>query len=194
MYKLAFKREILRKLIHLSTLFFPLFLYCYGKQKCLPYFLLCGILFISFDICRQKSNLIKSIYNYFFSTITRNHEDKGLTGASYVFLSVILITFIFDKNIAIVSLLIMIFPDASASLFGRYFGNFKIYDKSLEGSLVFFIVSCIILIFFSFPYLESIVVALFCTTVELLSNKIKIDDNFLIPFTASVTIFFLQYI
>ena len=194
MHEFSFNREILRKLFHLLTCIFPVFLYYYGKETCFPYFFICGVLFISFDIARQKNNQIRLIYNYFFSIVTRSCEEKGLTSASYICLSIILITFLFDGKIAIVSLLIMSLSDPFASLFGRYFGKFKIHDKSLEGSITFFLVSCIILISFNFSYLETIVVSLFCAIIELLSNKIKIDDNLLIPATASGVLFFLQYI
>jgi len=187
-------REILRKLFHLSTCIFPFLLYRYGKEVCFPYFFIFLISFILFDIGRQKSTFISSVYNYFFSILTRDYEQERLTGASYVCFSVIFVTFFFDEKIAIVSLLMMSIADPCASLFGQYFGRFKIYTKTLEGSIAFFIISGSILIFFSIPYIEVIMVSLICTIVELFSKKIKIDDNFLIPLAGSMTLFFLQYI
>ena len=194
MYELLFKGEIIRKLFHVFTCIFPLLLYYYGTEICSPYFFLCGLLFISFDIARQSNHKIRLIFDYFFSKMTRDYEEKGLTGASYACFSIILITFLFDAKIAIVSLLIMSLSDPIASLFGYYFGCFKIYNKSLEGSIAFFFVSSIVLISFDFSYLEVIVASLFCAIIELLSNKIKIDDNLLIPATGSGVLFFLQYI
>ena len=191
MYELLSKREILRKTLHLLTSVFPILLYYYGKEACSLYFFLAGILFIFFDIARQINSQIKSIYNYFFSIITRDYEQEGLTSAFYICLAIILVTFLFDERIAIASLLIMSLSDPFAYFFGLYFGKFKIYDKSLEGSITFFFVSSSILIFFGFPYFEVIIVSLFCAVVELFSNKINLDDNLLIPFTASVTLSFL---
>ena len=191
MHEFLSNREILRKIFHTLTCIFPLSLYYYGKDVCLLYFFLAGLSFIFFDIARQKSSRIKSIYNYFFSIVTRDYEHKGLTSASYICFSIICVTFFFNEKIAIVSLLIVGLSDPLASLCGAYFGKLKIYDKSLEGSITFFLVSAVILMSFSFSYLEVIIVALLCTTVELFSNKIKLDDNLLIPFTASITLFFL---
>ena len=128
------------------------------------------------------------------SILTRDYEQRKLTGASYVCFSVIFVTFFFDERIAIASLLIMSIADPCASLFGQYFGQFKIYTKTLEGSIIFFIVSSAILISFSISYMEVIIVSLICTIAELFSEKIKIDDNFLIPTIGSMTLFSLQYI
>ena len=194
MSEFSFNREILRKIFHISTCIFPVLLYFYGSQLCMPYFFICGVLFISFDIARMKNHHIESIYNYFFSIVTKEYEYKRLTSASYVCLSILFVTFFFDEKIAIASLLLMSLSDPFASVFGRYFGSFKIYEKSLEGSIVFYIISCSVLIALNFSYSISIIVSLFCTVVELLSRKIKIDDNFLIPVTASFILFFLQYI
>ena len=152
------------------------------------------MLFISFDIARQRNSQIRSVYNHFFSIVTRDYEQEGLTSAFYICLSIMFVTFSFNERIAVVSLLIMSLSDPFASFCGVYFGKFKIYNKSLEGSIAFFLVSSIILMSFSFSYLETIIVSLLCTIMELFSNKIKLDDNFLIPFTASATLFFLQYI
>ena len=88
----------------------------------------------------------------------------------------------------------MSFSDPCASLFGQCFGQLKLSSKTLEGSIVFFIVSSLILMFFSIPYANIIIVSLACSIVELFSKKIKIDDNLLIPVTGSVILFFLQYI
>ena len=186
--------EILRKLFHISTCIFPLSLYYYGKEVCLPYFFICLISFLLFDIGRQKSVFLNSFFNYFFSKLTRDYEDERLTGASYICFSILLITLIFETKIAVVSLLIMSFADPCASLFGQSFGRFKLYDKTLEGSIAFFIATSLTLMFFSIPYANIIIVSLACSIVELFSKKIKIDDNLLIPVTGSVILFFLQYI
>ena len=186
--------EILRKLFHISTCIFPFSLYYYGKEVCLPYFFICLIAFVIFDIGRQRSVFINLIFNYFFSAIIRNYEKKKITSASYICVSILIITLIFDTKIAVVSLFIMSFADPCASLFGQCFGQVQLSTKTLEGSIVFFIVSSSILMFFSIPYLNVIIVSLVCTIIELFSDKIKIDDNLLIPVAGSVALFWLQYI
>jgi dolichol kinase len=184
-------KEIPRKIIHLSTSFFALMLYGFGRDFCIPYFLLICFSFILFDFIRQKNQKLKSLYNSFFLFLTRDSEDDNFTGASYLCLSVIIVSLCFDEKIAIVSLLIMSVSDPFAALLGSCFGNFKLYQKTLEGTITFFIVSCLIMMCFDFSYSVIVAVALFCSVTELLSDKIGVDDNLLIPIVSSCTLVFL---
>ena len=81
------KKEILRKIVHLSNLIIPLLLYYNDKNTILYFLIPVTILFVSVDILRIKTKFVKNIYDTLFSSITRSNEDKKLTGASYVFLS-----------------------------------------------------------------------------------------------------------
>ncbi|MBI45190.1 MAG: hypothetical protein CMG66_03375 [Candidatus Marinimicrobia bacterium] len=191
MNDLSLIKEIPRKIIHLSTSFFALMLYYFGRDFCIPYFLLICFSFILFDLIRQKNQKLKSIYNSFFLFLTRDSEDDNFTGASYLCLSVVIVSLCFDEKVAVPSLLIMSFSDPFASLFGICFGNFKLYQKTLEGTIAFFMVSCLVMMFFNFPYLTVIVVALFCSVVELFAPMINIDDNLLVPIAASSILVFL---
>ncbi len=157
-----------------------------GKEICLPIFLLITMIFLLADYMRIKNLKFKKIYNIFFKIVTRPVEENYLTGATHVFLSILIITILFDVKIACASLLIMSFSDSAGALVGRYFGKFKILDKSLEGSISFFIVSVLVLLSFNFSIDKILYVSLVCTVVELLSSKIKVDDNFSVPLSAAV--------
>ena len=78
--------------------------------------------------------------------MTKNHEKINLTGASYVFISLIIVNLFFSEKIVIVSLLIMSISDPIAAIVGRWVGQLKIYNKTLEGAIAFFIATSIILI------------------------------------------------
>ncbi|MBV67388.1 MAG: phosphatidate cytidylyltransferase, partial [Candidatus Marinimicrobia bacterium] len=108
---ISLKNEIARKIIHLSSIIIPIFLLFYGKELTLLYLLPITIFFLILDILRIRSKNFKSLYNYFFISITRKNESKKLTGASYVFLSSLIIIFFFSENIAVISLFIMIISD-----------------------------------------------------------------------------------
>ena len=184
-------KEIPRKIIHLSTSFFAVMLYHFGRDLCMPYFFLGCSLFILFDLIRKKNEKIKSFYDSFFLFLTRDSEKNTLTGASYLCLSVVIVSFFFDEKVAIVSLFIMSISDPLAALSGGCFGNFKFHQKTLEGTITFFVVSCLIVMFFNFPYSTVVLVALFCSIAELLSKQIGIDDNLLIPIVSSCMLAFL---
>ena len=86
----SYKREILRKILHLSTCAFALMLLYFGKKVCIPVFLSLGIVFFTLDFLRLKNKHIERLYNIFFGIVTKDYEEKQLTSASYVFLSLII--------------------------------------------------------------------------------------------------------
>ena len=183
------EKNIIRNLLHFSTCIFPISLYHFGQEICLPYFITIGLLFLICDISRIKIKKISDLYDYFFNTMTKNHERISLTGASYVFISLIIVNLFFSEKIVIVSLLIMSISDPIAAIVGRWVGQLKIYNKTLEGAIAFFIATSIILINFDFSSIQIVVVALVCCIVELFSTKLtRFDDNFLIPIVASLTL------
>ena len=84
---ISLRNEIARKTIHLSSIAIPVFLFFYGRELTLLYLLPTTMIFLILDILRIRNTRIKSLYNYFFITLTRSSESKKITGASYVFLS-----------------------------------------------------------------------------------------------------------
>jgi len=185
----SYKREVLRKFFHLSTCVFALMLLYFGKTICIPIFLFLAIIFFALDFLRLKNKHIQRLYNIFFGIVTKHYEERQLTSASYVFLSLIIVAIVFEVRIASSALLIMSLSDPIASLVGRAYGRFYIFDKSLEGSIAFFIVSVMVLLSFNFSSDVILCVATLCTLIELFSNKMHIDDNLSVPITASVLLF-----
>ena len=195
MNQFSLRREFLRKILHIVVLVFPLFLLEFGKSICFPYFLVISILFILFDIFRIKNSGVKLFYDRYFSIVTKKYEVDKLTSASYVFLSLIIVVLLFDETSAAAALTIMILSDPIASLVGRVFGNLKLIgNKTLEGSIAFFISSVIILLLYNFEAFEVLIVSMGATLIELFSKKIRIDDNFLIPLISAILLFVLQNI
>ena len=185
----SYKREILRKLFHLSTCIFALMLLYFGKNICIPIFLSQAIIFFTLDFLRLKNRRIQKLYNIFFGIVTKNYEENQITSASYVFLSLIIVTIIFEVQIASSALLIMSLSDPIASLIGRAYGEFHIFGKSLEGSIAFFIVSVVILYSFNFPSDTVLYVSVLSTLVELFSDRFHVDDNLSVPITVSILLF-----
>jgi len=98
--------------------------------------------------------------------------------------SLILIFFIlFDKNIAITSLVFLIFGDIFGKIFGLAFGKHKIFDKTVEGTLAY-VGRVLICGYFIFTLLDIPLIVLICGGIiapitELFS--FGIDDNFSVP-------------
>tara|TARA_Y100000996_G_scaffold300108_1_gene237882 strand:+ start:155 stop:748 length:594 start_codon:yes stop_codon:yes gene_type:complete len=189
---ISLKNEIARKTIHLSSIIIPLFLLFYGKELTLLYLLPITIVFLILDVLRIRTKSFKSLYNYFFISVTRSNESNKLTGASYVFLSSLIIIFFFSVNIAVISLFIMIISDTLAAIFGRIYGTIKIRNKTLEGSFAFFISSSIIILFSKDINLYlAFISILLATLTELYS---PFDDNLSVPIAFGLTYIILTTI
>ena len=122
----------------------------------------------------------------------REHEKKNLTGAFYVLLAALLVVAFCSKHVAILSLLIMLLSDSVASLVGRAWGRVPILEKTLEGSMAFFIITLLILImgctqrWIHASWAQLSIIAFLITIVELFSRRLFLDDNLTI--TASCAI------
>ena len=190
---LVFVKEIKRKFIHLSSSIIPIFAFFFDRELTLIILLLTTSIFITFDYFRIKKNkFIIEWHNRFFDDITREKESKSFTGASYVFLSCLIVIFFFELKIACTSLFIMSISDSFSAIIGKKYGSVKIYkEKTFEGSLAFFFSSLIIILLVPGLNLSHAIIAiLFTTFVELYSTDI-IDDNLSIPISFSISMLIL---
>lgn len=185
--KLDIKNEILRKCIHVGYSAVP-FLYLFtNKQVIIPVVIVLSAFMIAVDLGRIKIQWLQNLYMMVLGKILRRHERDNtnslFTGGTYIVLSSLFCFLIFPKDIAISAMFITTFGDTAAALYGKYFGKIKMFGKTLEGSLVFFITGCAILYFmgllsgaFLIPALASLTIT---TVLELL--PIPVDDNITIP-------------
>ena len=182
MGSLSFKNELMRKAIHACNSIIAFSLYILDKYEVLLIVGISGSMILLFDYLRLNNKSIKSFYNSVFGKVTRDFENRKLTGASYVMIGAFIVLFFFETKVCIPALLIMSFSDTAAALVGKLYGKTKIFDKSLEGSFAFFVVSFIIVLFF-IPEIDlffSLIAITVVTIIELVP-KYGLDDNFLIP-------------
>ena len=113
--------------------------------------------------------------------------------ASYVFLSSCIVISLFSKEIAIVTLLIMSISDSLAALIGKKYGKIKFQDKTLEGSITFFLSSMVIILFFPNIDLFAGIFSVIITTLIESSKIFNIDDNLTVPLSFSIFYSFFLY-
>ncbi|NHZ85727.1 MAG: dolichol kinase, partial [Planctomycetia bacterium] len=178
------RQELFRKAIHLSTnSLIPLAYLFLNIPKIWMSLLLSivSVVFVMIDLGRTRNKFLSKIFGKLFNGMLRSHEIDGkLTGASYVLIGSFISITIFPKEIAVLALLFTAIGDTAAALYGRKFGKFKIWNKTLEGSIAG-LVACLIITLF-FPQIPNIIKfsgAFAAMFIELL--PIKIDDNLRIP-------------
>ncbi len=92
---------------------------------------------------------------------------------------------IFPRALAITSMLIIIFSDSAAAIFGRVYGKHYIYNKTIEGSLAFLFTGLIVILIspkvtnFIGEYYIAIAAIIATTFFEII--PLKINDNLSIP-------------
>lgn len=148
-----------------------------------------ALVFILTDISRlsfKKFNilLLKGLF-------IKEKEKRVFSSMSFFLLAVFIILLIFERNIAFMAIIFLIFGDLAAKYFGILFGQRKFFGKSLEGFLGYF-VACLLSGFLATYFLElSFLVILIGAAVAAIVEvvPIGIDDNFtvgLISATAMV--------
>jgi len=149
------------------------------------------IIIVLIDVLRIQHSSISRLFTKLFGRMLRTHEINGkLTGASYVLIGSFVAVVLFPKEIAILALLFTAIGDTVAGLYGRKFGKFKIWTKTIEGSLAGLIACIIIAVFFtSIPNLVKYSGAFAAMLIELL--PINIDDNLRIPVFSGAIMYFL---
>jgi len=198
-----YKDELVRKLIHLTSLSIPIIYYFIPKAVALVILGCITGFAIVLDLSRYFSPQIGKVFYKIFGFLLRRHEvdakKKNLNGATYVLLSATLGVLIFPKMIFITAFSILIIGDSMAALIGRKYGRHKFMAKSFEGTLAFFISSCIVILFtpkigyFSEEFIIGFVVAFIGAITENISFR-YIDDNLSIPIVVGFTMWLLYII
>lgn len=198
-----YQSEILRKAIHLCSLSIPVIYYFITKELALKILIPLLILSLIIDLGRYYFKPIQDFFYNIFGSLLRRHEKdhkkKNLNGATYVLISAVIVILIFPKIFVVTSFSILIIGDIAAALVGRKFGKRKFLLKSLEGTIAFFLFSCIVILFT--PKIEGnfleFVIGFISAAVGAIAENISIgwaDDNLVIPITVGISMWILYAI
>lgn len=130
-----------------------------------------------------------------FHTIARPREYYRVNSATWYLFALAIVTPLFSKPAVLVGVLVLAFGDPAAAWIGKSIGKRKLVgNKSLEGSLAFFVAGAIaagaLLVAFypALPLerrlLAALVASLLGALAELFSGRV--DDNFAVPVAATL--------
>jgi dolichol kinase len=188
---LNIRAELKRKIIHFSCAILPLLYYFYlSREQIVLICSIISILFLIAEFLRFKHNKSRELFNKIFSPLLREEENKHITGATYLFISATVTFIIFKKEIAVPAVMILTISDSFAAIVGKMTDSMKIFDKSLAGSITFYLFSAMILYMFV-PDLGWIlfVIAVLVTLIEAL--PLPINDNILISLSTGIILYFV---
>ncbi len=188
---ITFKGELLRKATHLGALAIPAIYYFTGEKVIIPLLLATLTLSLSVDMIRfyggPKS---KQLIQRLFGIMIRPHEKRDFTGATYILSSSIITILIFDKMIAILAIAYIAVGDTAGAIVGKLWGRIRFRNKTLEGSISFFLSCCLVSLGITGPELSIKVLGAFvAAAVEALTTNI--DDNMTVPLISGAAMQFM---
>lgn len=183
-------RTLMRPLGILIIIFYLLF----GKLFILIVIGAVTLFFILIDISR----LSFKNFNFFLlkNLFIKQKEMKIFSSMSLFCLASFIILLIFERKIAFVALLFLIFGDFFAKIIGILYGRRKFFTKTLEGTLAYF-ASCLLFGFFTTYFWPISFLTVFCgaltaSLIEVL--PIGIDDNFTIGLISASVMYLINLI
>lgn len=198
-----YRREVYRKLIHVSSLWMPLLTCLAPRGAALGVFALGIVAVVAYEVLRRRDDALARLLNRLFGAALRPDETGARfkpSGAVYVLIAAFLTTFFFTPAIAATAMAMMLVGDAAAALVGRRYGRIVLIDgKSFEGALAFFVaalvaaavVSAFVPVPASFPRAAA-VAALAAALAELAARRLRIDDNLSVPLVAALALAFMM--
>jgi dolichol kinase len=182
---------IQRKIIHLATAFLPaLYLAWLNREQMIILSGLLSIGFLTVDLLRFRSKNLRSIFIRVFDPLLKHEEkNKKITGATHLFLSATIIIIIFSREIAVPALFILSISDAFAAIAGILFGKHQLFYKTWEGSLVFFLLTCIIVMFTNAEILAALIIGFITAVVEVL--PLPINDNYSVALASAIMLYII---
>jgi phytol kinase len=187
--------EIRRKIFHilggllLSWLIYLELLKAWGVLLILGAGIILSILYSIYEL---------PITHYFMKKFEREHLRKKFPGKGviYLFMALLIMMLIFDKNIILAGLMIWTFGDSMSALVGKHYGKFRhpLNDERLiEGTLAGIVCGSIAASFFTYwPF--ALIGATISMIIESLDWKLyqePFDDNFFVPLIGSTVIYLL---
>lgn len=196
--------HILRKIWHISVGSFVLYFYLRSPES--PFFwanIVLGIALAGFtvDLVRKKNRKVNNIVLKIMGPLMRRSEREGMSGFPFYALGCSLSLFFYQRDIAILSIMFLIFSDPISSFFGVLYGKDKLLpNKSLQGAVAGFFTCYLITLFYTMNtstigmniLIFAIVSGLVGAASELIS-AFNIDDNLTIPVISGLGMTLLNY-
>ncbi len=189
---LELRREILHILIGIVSLF--LIIYNIVTPFIIFIILIIGVLFSLLSL-----KIRVPLISWFLDNFERGKDKNRLPGRGIIFAVTgsLLALQLFERNIALASIIILVFDDPASHLVGKLFGRTKSpinKTKNIEGHITGAIISSLMAMFFVPPVLAlaGALAAMLFESVIIEIQKIQLDDNLIIPLTAGTAMFLIM--
>ncbi len=155
----------------------------------------------AFDFARARSSALNDMVLRIMGPFMRSSERNGMTGLPFYALGVSIALHAFQKEVALLAIMFLVFADPISSFFGIVYGKDKIMpNKSLQGAIAGFFTCYLIALFYGMSYggagTNLLWFAILGGVVGALSEMMSafnVDDNLTIPVISGVGLTILNY-
>ena len=184
--------HILRKMWHIgfgSAVLYAYYSLSYDIKVWGLFALICATLGFLLDFARLNNEKFNQLALRVAGPIMRKSEKDGFSGLPFYGLGCALSVFLYQTDIALISIMFLIFADPVSSFVGVNFGKDKILpNKSLQGTIAGFFVCYFVTVFY-ISDLSTTTIDIVCFAivsgvigaVAELTSAFNIDDNLTIP-------------
>ncbi len=184
--------HILRKLWHITSGSLCLFIFLRSGNEQIYWahgIMVVALMGFAIDFFRKKYRFLNLVVLKIMGPLMRRSEREGVTGLPFYALGCSLALYFYERDIAILSIMFLVFSDPISSFFGVLYGKDKILpNKSLQGAVAGFFTCYLISLFYAMNTSTigthiltfSIISGLIGSTSELIS-AFNVDDNLTIP-------------
>jgi len=150
--------------------------------------------FLILDISRLSLHQFNQLLYRSAVEIFRRQEKKKFSSIAIFFVACFLTVAIFPKTLAITAISFLVLGDIASKFFGLQFGRVKLFERTLEGSLAYFL-TCLLVGFFFSLFLNLnlwtiLLGSLAAATAEVL--PFGIDDNFTVPLLSGIVMWLIN--
>ena len=176
--------------IPVAALFLP-------KPIILIFLVVLTFVFLAVELTRLRLPVVNRWFFKYYKALARADEKSRLTGTSYLLIGSLISFLIFQRDIAVLSLVFLAIGDPVAGLIGRWIGKRRLAGKTLEGDLAC-LISCIAIgaVFYyaglNLDWLTIIVGAVVASAAE--AAPLPVNDNLTIPLFSGVAMTLMNLI
>ena len=184
--------EAPRKAIHLASIVIPIGILYAPIVVSRRVLLLVALALLVTDLVKIHQPRLRTYFTQFFGHLIRRHERAGVTASTYMLVSALLATYLFDREVAAAAMVFLIVGDFCAAMVGKAVGRTPLFGKTLEGFAAGFVASFLVawLLVPSLGVRDLLIAAFVGSVVEIL--PIPVDDNFRIPLVSGLVLQLLR--
>jgi dolichol kinase len=184
-----FRKELIRKLFHLTGVTVPLVYVLLGKNYAIFYTssLLLASIFLEF--IRIRAHVLFPL-NKLADMISRHFEKTAVASYVYFCMAALIVVFFMSENAVIVGLTAALLGDAISAVVGVGVGKHQVKNKTLEGSASGLTTVVVISYLLSKELVISIMLGLVFMALDIIN--VGFDDNFVLPVGMSGILYLLE--